>query len=458
MKNFKVEVSKWLDKYTLIKKSFSEASLREELHKEGFSILSIVEMNDVEVSGNKYYFEILQNGETKLWTISSTDIFKSYVKIKYELKYNLQYIYPSKECSLEEKQTILHDLEEQYAMYQDLNKKEIQKEKNEELSKLKTVQEESIDTFQMKKEIDETHKIIDKVLSKLKTLIDVQDSKYLDYDKKLVLKEIYQAIIRLKTSTNLIKLRQVGEIGLIKIGEIELRVVEDTKNQKMKELLSETNKLLKQVGSKKVFIEKEKDLNYLFNQFLTNVKKFFEESKTPRKKIEIDKKTSSYLKTKLLLQKYKNKLSRIDAELFQNMFYFLIPSQENQEKKQNLLLRKKVIKQNILLLEGRLKGEIFSYVKIMRGYNQFVDALLDILNFFQKSFLVIMFVYSFFFSLLFLFSNAWIGTFHLNYNGLFYFLLINFAFILIHFVRGLWSFIFNIVIFVFFFIFWVINF
>jgi hypothetical protein len=66
------------------------------------------------------------------------------------------YLYYTPETSLEEKQKIIHDLEEQYKIYLDVNKKTLQKEKekNEEKVSSTTIKEESIDSFQMKKEIE----------------------------------------------------------------------------------------------------------------------------------------------------------------------------------------------------------------------------------------------------------------------------------------------------------------
>lgn len=92
MKNFKVEVSKWLEKYNLIRKAESESLLKELLHKEWFSVLSIQTMDNIEVEWNKFYFEIFQNGEWKVGTIVSKDIFKAYLRLKDNLKYDLKYI------------------------------------------------------------------------------------------------------------------------------------------------------------------------------------------------------------------------------------------------------------------------------------------------------------------------------------------------------------------------------
>lgn len=50
-------------------------------------------------------------------------------------------------------------------------------------------------------------------------------------------------------------------------------------------------------------------------------------------KFEIDKQTYIFLKNKLLLEKYNNKLNLINKEILNNFLVFLIPTKENQEKK-----------------------------------------------------------------------------------------------------------------------------
>lgn len=51
----------------------------------------------------------------------------------------------------------------------------------------------------MKKELDETYKVIDKVLVKLKYFQNYQNLEILNYDKKMKLKDIFNLIIKLKT-------------------------------------------------------------------------------------------------------------------------------------------------------------------------------------------------------------------------------------------------------------------
>jgi hypothetical protein len=61
----------------------------------------------------------------------------------------------------------------------------------------------------MKKELEETYKIIERVLVKLKFFINFKESNYIDFEKREKLNQIFTEIIKLKTSTNIFKLRQI---------------------------------------------------------------------------------------------------------------------------------------------------------------------------------------------------------------------------------------------------------
>ncbi len=68
----------------------------------------------LEQKTSKFYFEYLENDTIKIWIINSNDLYKSYVKIKYNLKIDLLYIYKDKDIDIEEKNRIIQFLEEQY--------------------------------------------------------------------------------------------------------------------------------------------------------------------------------------------------------------------------------------------------------------------------------------------------------------------------------------------------------
>ncbi len=463
MKNFKVVVLKWTQKFTLVRKAINEFQLKEDLHKEGFSVWSFEEIGDLKVSWNKYYFDILEKWAIRTGTIESNDIFKSYLKIKYEMKYDLLYIYQNADTSLDEKQKIIHNLEEQYQIYLKVNKKDIHQEniRNEEKVQSVTLKEENIDSFQMKKEIEYISKIIEKVLLKLKFLIELSDPELINYEKKEKLKQVYDQIIKVKTSTNIYKLKQIWELWLLKVWQIELEILEKRKTDEMKQLLWETNKLLKNVGSKETFIEKEKDISYIFEKILEEVVWFFKFSEEKPKKIsqQLDKQSTSYLRTQLLFNKYQSKKQQIQKEILKKFYIFFLPIPTFQKKAEYLLLRKKVAEQNMLILKQKLTNGPISYTKIVKGYNYFVEGFLQILHFINTPIRLFMLFYGIifsFFHILIFFNKGF--DFQIHFTWIFYFILLGIYSICVHFSKGLLSLIFNFVIFWFLFIVWVINF
>lgn len=460
MKNFKIEAVKWVETFHLIKTAESEKWIRDDLHKEGFVIVSIVEIWDIQISGNKFFFEIIDtNGNIKIGTIVSNDVFKAYLKIKYEMKYNLKYIYQDQNTSIIEKERILKELENHYTLYQEINKKQIQEKEIKDNTTKNIVIEEKTDTFVMQKEIEKYTLMIEKVLLKLKNILEWEQNEFFNPSKKELLKNIYTEILKVKTSTNVNKLKQVGEIALLKIWELELEILENKKDEKYKNLLHETNILLKEAGSKKTFIEKDKDLNYIFNTAIKNFFVFIKSIKRQKtKKVEIDTTSTWYLRNKYLLNKYEAKWIKIKKEKLHNFIIYLIPSQKNSEKKEEFLLKEKVIQQNIMILKSRLEWSHFSYTKIVKGYYYFIEKILTYLNFFNNSFLIIISIYSIIFLIIYIWNNIWYSHIMINFNGMYYFIFINILFILFKTTRWLLSLIFNIVIFIFLFIFWVINF
>lgn len=458
MKNFKVEVSKWLEKYNLIRKAESESLLKDMLHKEWFSVLSIQTMGDIEVDGNKFYFEIIQNWELKVWTIVSKDIFKAYVKIKDNLKFDLKYIYLDKDTSLNEKEKIIHELHEQYRIYLDANKKEIQKKEEIEKDKIKVVEEAKIEDFHMKKELDEVYEIITKVMQKLRYFIELPNNTYLDFEKKEKLKDLHNTLVKLKNSTNITKLRQIWELALTKVWELELKILESTKNTEAKKLLWETNKLLKEVWSKMNFVPKEDDIWYIIKTFLRDIAGFLKPSIQKKQKFSIDTSSSSYLKTKLLIEKYEKKLKILNKEKKQKFIIYIIPSPQNNKIKENFYLREKVIKQNLVILKSRLTGKTYSYTKIVKWYYTFLEKILGFIYFLKVPLFFLIFFYWSVFLFLNILNFIWLYQMNINFYGMFYFLFLNIAFLLLSFVRWFFSLSFNIVILSFLFIFWVINF
>jgi len=73
------------------------------------------------------------------------------------------------------------------------------------------------DDFHLKKELDKVGKLIQSVIEKLERLIN-EPSKYNVNKKRLEkLQKLYNKIIHIKGSTNLSKLKEIGELALIKV-------------------------------------------------------------------------------------------------------------------------------------------------------------------------------------------------------------------------------------------------
>jgi len=457
MKNFKIEAAKWLQKYSFIRKAGSEQEIKDLLHREWFSLLSLQEVGDVQLQGGKIYFEIVQNGDVKKGTIVASDIFKAFLKLKFQLKYDLKYIYTKENASLEEKQKTIYQLTEQYRVYVAAHKKQLEAKEQEEKSKIKVVEEVKIEDFQMKKELDDVYKTIAKVLEKLQHFIQSWTF-VISSERKQKLVEIYQAIIKLKSSTNITKLRQISELALKKIGEIEIEHLQKSKDEQTRELLKQTNALLKEVGSKDAFILQEEDVVYQIKSFFQQVGDFVKGSFQKEEKKEIDITSDSYSKTLVLIDKYSKKLKIYEKERFQRFYIYLIPTEKNKQQSDILDMKIKILQQNLLIFRSRIDWKVPSYTKIKKGYYTFLEYFIAWVVYGRKLLIYLVFTYSAVFVILLNIQFFGLHQMVFYFSGLFYFLFINIAFFVLQIVKWLMSFIFSIAFLSFLFMVGMINF
>ena len=117
---FQVTAAKNNEKVNLIVGYNSEEEARNNLHSQGYSIIEIRETLPPEegkreiLGKNTFFFDILLSGEKKSGQIVSEDIFKAYQKLVDDLKYQVIYIYDSKEATLEEKEFSTAKVKESY--------------------------------------------------------------------------------------------------------------------------------------------------------------------------------------------------------------------------------------------------------------------------------------------------------------------------------------------------------
>jgi hypothetical protein len=112
----------------------------------------------------------------------------------------------------------------------------------------------------------------------------------------------------------------------------------------------------------------------------------------------------------------------------------------------------------MMILKAKLTKPLFSYTKIVKWYDTIVQKILDFLYYLRSPLYVFIFIYSALFIFLESLKFYWGMQLEVNYNGIFYFLLLLFFYIFVHFSKWLVTLIFNFVIFSFIFIVWVINF
>ena len=458
MANYKIAVSKDGKKYNIVFKAENEALARERVHKEWYSILSLQEIFGKKEIWNTFIFEWIKLWEYKQGKIVWNDIFKSYVKLRKDLDYDVKYIYSEEDnnLSINEKNKIIEELAEEYNLYYNSwknNKIDELKDKikKDELNNIKKVSN-NIDNFYLKKELDDVNFLLEKVIIKLEEMISSNLIK-IDSWKKEKLKFIYNEIIKLRKSTNISKLREIWELALLKIWKIELEEVEKNKNKENRELLKETNKLLKKIWSKDQFIEKDKDFQYQIKLITNKIKDFFESIKKEKKETLVDKESYLYIKNLLYLSKYKE-LYRENTKLILINLLKLI---YNKELKDDLFLSRSVIKQNIILLKAKEKWLSISYTYIKKWFAKIIENILLFFQFINKLIFAVVIFYSISF-ILYINLNIFLSINIYGFNWIFYFIIFLLIYIIISISKNIIILLTNFVFLFFIIIFGVINF
>lgn len=460
MFNFKTVVSKWQKKFSFIMKAEREAELRERLHKEGYTILSIQKVDSVEITGKTFYFSAYISGELKNGSITGEDIFKCYLKLKDELWYDVKHLYENKDIDDREKDSIIHNLEEHYNIYKVSVKG---KKKDVELTNTEkaTLEKEKIrkkNTLYAQKELDYTYKLINFILEKFKDIIEWDIYNKMEEEKKEKLKGIYNELINIKNSSNIVKLKNIWELALQKIWEIELEILEQEKSEEYKGLLNDTNDLLKKIWSKTRFIEKDKDIKYKLQRFIRWVDKKIKNKELKTEHSWIDETSYAYIKSIWLIEKYKLKRKENTKNILKNLPIVLFPFGQNKEKVEEIITKRKVIIQNIDILEAKINQKSFSYTKVSRWYSYIVDKISSTIEMVKQPLLLIVFIYSISFILYYSFLTMINSPIIINLNWLNYFLLLLIIYILLSLSKWLITLSINFIVFSFILVFTIINF
>ncbi len=137
--------------------------------------------------------------------------------------------------------------------------------------------------------------------------------------------------------------------------------------EEKQKFLDETNALLKQVGSKTHMESEETKKNsiiYKINNFFTPkvTEKAVESNKAKK-----DVNSFIYFKNKRELDTYKKKLGATDIDIVKSVFTLQFPQLKR------LFLKRKLISQNIEIINNRLNNRVVSYTKMVHGFEYYVD-------------------------------------------------------------------------------------
>ncbi len=363
MKTFRTTCAKNNQKIELIVKYNSLEEARESLHKQWYSILEIIEITDSWVlESGVFYFDAIINGSRKSGQVKSNDIFRAYRLLVEDLKYDVVFIYDDKNAEEKEKQLITLRVKESYFIYK--SEKKPEKETRTEIKNDQEArQAEKINIISpiLKKELEKYYWLIDRVIGKIENILVIYREK-IGGELREKLEKIIISLRQVKNITNIDKLKLVWEMSLLKIGEVESSFVEQGITDEKKKFLEETNKLLKDFWSQKQIKTSEDGLIKIKDFFKTFIDNFFPQSKNKTEKDQESQPSYSYYKNLRSLHVYKQKLRQVNYQLFK----YIISFDEN--KKTRLRVKKKLIIQNITLLENRIKNKKFSYTKIIKGY------------------------------------------------------------------------------------------
>lgn len=364
---FQATCSKWNKKLSLTLNADSLDSARNILHAQGYSIIEINQNEDENLlSGNFFYFDAKVNGILQSGKIQSNDIFKSYKKLIEDLKYDVVYIYSNEGMPEESKKLITAKVKDGYRLYKESIGEDMDEE--DEL-KLQTADQQELQEIsgEVLKEIARYGVIIDSSIEKIQNLF-LKYHETITPEQKVQLENLENQLVQTKGTKNIWRISSTVENGLKIIWETELALLKTGMTEEKQKFLDETNALLKQVGSKAHMESEEEKKNsiiYKINNFFTPK---VTEKAADSNKSKKDVNSFIYFKNKRELDTYKKKLGATDIDIVKSIFTFQFPQLKR------LFLKRKLISQNIEIINNRLNNRVVSYTKMVHGFEYYVDS------------------------------------------------------------------------------------
>ena len=171
-------------------------------------------------------------------------------------------------------------------------------------------------------------------------------------------------------------MKNLVENALTVVGRVESDLIKTGTNGEKKKILDETNSLLKQIGSSSRIETHDgasKDIAKSITSFFNSFNKK-EVSKVEQKK-KVDTNSFIFYKNLRELNIYKANLNKVVIDILKSIISF------DFHQMKRLLLKKKLLEQDIQIIDNRIHNKNISYSRIIKGTKYYTDRFLII---FQK--------------------------------------------------------------------------
>ncbi len=401
-----------------------------------------------QVAGNFFFFDAIINWQIKSGKIQSIDVFKAYKKLVDDLGYTILYIYTTEGMNEQQKKMVTSKVKDGYMLYKqsmgfDTTEKKVQTDKEVDMQGISP---------QVLKELEHYNIIIDSTVEKIQNLF-LKYHNTVTPEKKRELEDIENTLVQSKWASNLWRIKNLVENALTVIWRVESELIKWWLDGEKKKVLDETNSLLRQIGSSERIVSNEtstnditKSIMWFFNSFQKK-----ETSKIEQKK-KVDTNSFIFYKNLRELNIYKANLNKIVIDIIKSIIFF------DFHKTKRLLLKKKLLEQDIQIIDNRIHNRNISYTKIIKGTKYYTDGFLAIFQKIGDVFLYWLAFYSFVYIILHSFQKFGWTQFYLQTTFFLFICIFSLIALLFSFFRSFLSLLFFGSTFLVFFIFLSLNF
>lgn len=450
---FQAICTKWHKKLTISITAENINEARNMLHKQWYSIIEIHEITDTSSiqEWNFFYFDMMSNWVLQTWKIQSDDIFKAYRKLIEDLKYNVVYIYNFPEMPEDQKNIITIKVKNAYNSYLESIGKKVEvktkkeDEKNNELEGFSP---------QLLKELEKYKKFADDALVEIQNLI-IKNHEIISQEQKYALEQMELELTQIRWSRNVGRMHTVIEEVMKKKWTIEVELLKKSTIKEKEKFLEETNRILKWIGSnEKIETEeaKKESVEYKVKTFFNQFLHWKTEKKESREDKKIDTQSFIYFKNKRELDIYKKALEDNDVAIVKSLFSF----QFKQVKK--FFLKRKLLSQNIQIIENRIQNKNISYTKIVHGIDYYFNLFFSFISTIASFFVFVLFVYGLFFISIQTLSSFNVLNVSVNSSSILFLVILSIFTTITLFIRGWITLFIGLIVFLYISWFLIVNF